>query len=260
MAIDALIFDLDDTLMAQDASDEAALLAACTLPGDAPRPEVLAASVLFHARLLWAASPTYPYCNRVGISTVEGLWAGFAGDGVDLAALRAWAPAYRLQTWSTALAEHGIHDSERAGEGAVRFMDERRARHVVFPETREVLDDLRGDYRLALLTNGAPDLQREKLRGSGLSDYFDAVVVSGDLGIGKPDPRIFARVLGGLGCAPERAAMVGDNPARDIAGALACGIYAVWVDRPGIVRQCEIVPDATIADLRGLRAVLHARV
>ncbi|MGV2482242.1 UNVERIFIED_CONTAM: HAD-IA family hydrolase, partial [Salmonella enterica subsp. enterica serovar Weltevreden] len=77
-----------------------------------------------------------------------------------------------------------------------------------------------------LLTNGVPDLQREKLFGTGLGEAFDLTLVSGEVGLGKPDPRLFRMALCAFGMGPEEAVMVGDNPERDIKGALSAGIRA----------------------------------
>jgi FMN phosphatase YigB (HAD superfamily) len=55
--------------------------------------------------------------------------------------------------------------------------------------------------------------------------------VSGDLGAGRPDPRIFAEALRAAGARPADAVMVGDNVAKDVEGALAAGLDAVWINR-----------------------------
>lgn len=255
----ALIFDLDDTLLVQDRSDDEARLAACLVASAryGLDPQTLAAAAHERARRLWLESPAATFCQSVGISSTEGLWAGFKGDDRHLKSLRAWTPSYRRETWGGALQAFDVDDDDLATTMAEVFVTERRARHVLFPEADAVLSDLKQDYRLGLLTNGAPDLQREKLAASGLEGYFDAVVISGDLGYGKPDPRIFMHLLGLLEVAPSEAMMVGDNPGRDIAGAHAAGIYAVWIDR-GSQRTPDMgsAPDATIGDLRSLRSLL----
>ena len=84
------------------------------------------------------------------------------------------------------------------------FPVERRARHVVFPDVEDTLVALRGSWRLAILTNGTPSLQREKIAGSGLAHYFDAVTVAGAVGVGKPDARAFAAALEAAGATPGR--------------------------------------------------------
>ena len=57
----------------------------------------------------------------------------------------------------------------------------------MFSDVEANLIKLREIYQLALVTNGAPDLQREKIQGSKLALYFDAILISGEVGIGKPD-------------------------------------------------------------------------
>ena len=105
---------------------------------------------------------------------------------------------------------------------------------MAFTDAAPLLQALQGRYRLAVLTNGAPAHQREKLHGSGLATYFEAVVVSGEVGVGKPDPRIFAAALAALAVAPSATVMVGDSIERDIVGAQAAGLRAVWLNRSGM--------------------------
>jgi putative hydrolase of the HAD superfamily len=88
---------------------------------------------------------------------------------------------------------------------------------------------LAAGHRVGLLTNGPSDIQRLKLQGTGLTPLFDDVVISGEIGVGKPQPAVFARVLGALGIGPEEAVMVGDSWERDIQGATSSGLSAVWV-------------------------------
>jgi putative hydrolase of the HAD superfamily len=85
-----------------------------------------------------------------------------------------------------------------------------------------------------LLTNGAPEVQREKTVRPGLESFFHPTVVSGEVGFGKPDRRIFEYALDRTKTVPEEALMIGDNPVRDIAGARECGMGTVWVNYPGI--------------------------
>jgi len=256
----AVLFDLDDTLIAQDASDEASFRAVCAYAGerravDAP---ALHGAIRRHADGLWRAAPTFAYADRIGIGYAEGLWARFTGDSPDLEALRAWTPAYRRAAWSGALRAQDVDDAPLAEELAALFGEERRGCRAPYPDAEPILRALREEYRLALVTNGAPDLQREKLHASGLEYLFHAMIVSGEAGVGKPDPRIFALVLERIGVRPAEAVMVGDNPARDIAGAQRAGIRAVFVERPGIRRQLgSVAPDARITGLHELRDILR---
>jgi len=260
MPIAAILFDLDETLMPDESAVEEALLAACELARERHGidPQALQQSVREHARRLWRASPTIDYCRAIGISSWEGLWGRFEGDDPDLIALREWTPTYRHESWARTLAERGVDDPALVELLATRFQEERRARHIVFSDARPALEDLRQTHRLALVTNGAPDLQREKIEGADLARYFEVVTVSGEVGVGKPDERIFALTLERLGVPPHSAVMVGDSLRRDIAGAQRAGLKAIWVNRTGASLGEGHRPDAQVHDLSRLRDVISA--
>src|SRR5438445_215818 len=83
-----------------------------------------------------------------------------------------------------------------------------------------------------LVTNGPSDVQRRKLAATGLEDAFDAIVISSELGVTKPDRRVYLHACRELGVAPGLAAMVGDSHPNDVAGPLAAGLgAAVWLVR-----------------------------
>jgi putative hydrolase of the HAD superfamily len=106
---------------------------------------------------------------------------------------------------------------------------------------------------MVIVTNGASCLQREKLAASGLGPRFDAVVVSGDLGVRKPDASVFRHALGLVGA--DHGVMIGDSLASDIDGALGAGLDAVWINRFGDGPGRDGVPE--IADLSGLADALR---
>lgn len=111
--------------------------------------------------------------------------------------------------------------------------------------------------RTALITNGPGPVQRGKLAAVGLTDAFDAVLISGEVGAAKPDTRIFEVALAELGVGAESAWHIGDTLAYDIAGARAAGIEAVWLNREGIARDAaEAVPHREIATLAELVPLL----
>ncbi len=230
MTVAAVLFDLDDTLLPEHAAAHAAILATAQTADAGVDPAALAVSLRAHARALWRASPTIDYARRVGISSWEGLWADLTGDSAGLTALRVWAPTYRTAAWSQAL-EHGLHPDQLAAHLAVQLHDERPARHHPYPDTIPPLDALAGRHPLAVVTNRAPALQRAKLAAADLAAYFTTVVVSADVGAAKPDPATFHEALRGLGVPAAAAVMVGDNLDRDVRGAQAAGLQAVWLHR-----------------------------
>lgn len=260
--IAAILFDLDDTLMIEMASEQAAFRAAgqfarsrCDLD-----PDALSRAVFRHAETLWHASGEHDYCRNIGFAPWEGLWSTFESDRPEMQRLRAWAASYRHAVWTRALAELGIEDETLADELAERYRQERAARHELFPDALPAIESLRGDFRLAILTNGAVDVQNRKLAGVGLAPHFETVVITGELGVGKPDPRPFDVTLERLGVSADRAAMVGNSLYSDVRGALNAGLLAVWLEREGAWRDPEdsntISPDITIHTLAELRDVL----
>lgn len=260
LRISALIFDLDDTLVVEEASAEAAFIETGELAqrryGVDPR--LLHATLRKCCREIWHAFPSHPYCKRIGISSWEGLWAEFTGPDPRLKPLRDWAPSYRLESWRTALQKHRIEDMDLAAELAETFPVLRRQKHVVYDDVTGTLDRLCGRYRLGLLTNGALDVQRRKLEGSNLEGYFDQVLISGEIGIGKPDRLAFETLLQRMNVRNQAALMIGNNLISDVAGAQQAGLRAVWLNRPGIPRNNGILPEWEIDGLDELWPILEA--
>ena len=253
----ALLFDLDETLVVEQAAAVAAFEATAGVVSGRHEvdPARLAIRARVRARELWRAAPTHAYCNAIQISSWEGLWCRFEGDEPSMRALRTWSPTYRREAWRLGLLDEGIEDIALAEELAERFPLERRARHEVFPDAEPALAELRESHTLALVTNGASCLQREKLAASGLGDYFEIVVVSGEFGVGKPDPSIFRHALSRLRSAGG-GVMVGDNLTRDIDGAIAAGLEGVWINRLGQVPAEPRPGVSEISTLSDLRAAL----
>lgn len=255
----AILFDLDDTLVADEAATTDAFLAASLLAQarHGIDPTALTNSVRRQAQRLWRAAPTITYCRAIGISSTEGLRARFSGDDPNLVALRAWAPTYRQTAWSAALGELGVADLALADNLAAALVEERGRRNWVYPDVVPALNALRASYRLALVTNGSPDLQRAKLMESGLADYFDAVIVSGEIGAGKPEARPFALALDALGVTHTQAIMVGDSYDRDIIGGRNVGLRTAWLRRQTtLLEEAREYAGIQISDLYQLSALL----
>ena len=100
-----------------------------------------------------------------------------------------------------------------------------------FPDAVATLRALRSvGIRVGVLTNGPGDVQRRKLAASGLEPELDAIVISGEIGVAKPQVGAFEIALAQLGTSAEETAMVGDSLANDVVGGLAAGLAAVvWL-------------------------------
>ena len=114
-------------------------------------------------------------------------------------------------------------------------------------DMREVLDALAPKYRLGLITNGTSEGQHAKIDRLGIRSRFGAVVVSGDIGIHKPDAGIFHACLSALNVAPDRAVYVGDHFENDVLGAQGAGMRAIWY--PNEPKKAEVPVARRLRDI-----------
>ena len=150
----------------------------------------------------------------------------------------------------------GLVGLPAADEIAAHYRARRDEEIRPFPDAIETVKWLReAGCRLALLTNGAAEAQRSKIERFELADLFDVVLIEGELGFGKPDPRVYRRALGDLAVEPYDAWMVGDNPEWDVAAPQRQGIFGIWVDRweRGLRPGWDVRPDRVIRRLPELR-------
>ena len=115
-------------------------------------------------------------------------------------------------------------------EFEVPFREEHIRNISLFPWTVPVLEALRQKgVRMAMVTNGWSWVQRKKLEKTGISHFFEEIAIAEEVGVSKPDPRIFLQTAERLGVAPGDCLFVGNDPTTDIAGARASGIDSLWI-------------------------------
>ncbi|WP_159883443.1 HAD family hydrolase [Paenibacillus puerhi] len=262
MTIKAVLFDLDDTLLWDDRSVKEAFEATCA---EASRhynidPARLEEEVRREARALYETFDTFPFTKMIGINPFEGLWANFTqGHQEEFRKLQALAPGYRKESWTRGLKALGIDDVELGAKLAELFPAERRKRPIVYEETFEVLDQLKEKYKLLLLTNGSPDLQKEKLAGvAQLAPYFDHIIISGEFGEGKPAASIFHHAMELLQIKPEEGVMIGDKLTTDIMGSNTVGMRNMWINRHELELTGDNLPVHEIRSLRDIEPILAA--
>ena len=118
---------------------------------------------------------------------------------------------------------------------------------VDFPETKEVLRALRKrGFTLGVVSN-ATDLVTKVLDNLRLSEDFDFIIVSEEVGVNKPSTRIFQLAAERAHTSPNRMLYIGDRLSTDIRGAVGAGMNAVLIDR------ADVYPDADCIRLRDLR-------
>jgi len=211
MAPLAILLDLDDTLVAFDAVTDVSWEQVCVdyarRPCQVPA-GVLASIIKEHSGRYWSDRDRH----RRGRADIRNA---------------------RRSIVSAAFAALGLPVSD-AIELADMYSEVRLANMYVLDGSYAILAQLRADgCRLGLLTNGDGPGQRQKIDRFALAEYFDTILVEGEIGFGKPDHRIYRRALSELHCAAHETRVVGDNLEWDVDAPQKMGIPSVWIDRKG---------------------------
>ena len=193
--IEAILFDLDDTLVQYERS-----------PG-----EVLQAS--------------YEIIGSDPMFSVEDYYARydeFAETCESMDELRSECFA--------ALADENGYERQQGRDVADTFSGERDQTNVeLLPAVPRVLNALSRKYRLGIVTNGAQDVQRQKINAVSLERWVDTIVIAGHEIPPKPDPEPFERAIQSLNATPATTIHVGNSLETDIAGASAAGLHSIWI-------------------------------
>jgi len=133
-----------------------------------------------------------------------------------------------------------------------------RRRLKLYPGVRRVLDELRHRCRLAVISDGQRAWALPEMRTVGIDAYFDPIVVSGDYGFRKPDPRLFEQALVKMGLAPWEVLYVGNDMYRDIYGPKQLGIKTVFFSsNQGRKHMDGVAPDYIIYNFEELHNAIN---
>lgn len=120
---------------------------------------------------------------------------------------------------------------------------------VRYPDAVPALELVRSKGLTTGMVSNATELARRVLRHLDMERLFDLVVISDEVGVRKPDPRIFEMAVDLAGSSPSKTLFLGDKPATDIEGATRAGLRGVLVDRR------DAFPDSGFTRIRGLDAL-----
>ena len=128
---------------------------------------------------------------------------------------------------------------------AVDYIENLSSHGHLFPNTTTILEYLKPNYKLHIITNGFQEVQDKKLKNSGIYNYFDQIINSEMAGVKKPNPFIFELALKRAGTRPETSLMIGDNLEADIQGAMAVGYRAIHFNAHNGPQHefCEMIDD-----------------
>ncbi len=233
IAPQAIIFDLDDTIIDDSSSVEPAWRTVCKEA--AAQVQGLEADALLAAlaparRRFWSD----PDRHREGRLDLRKATSGIVEE---------------------ALRSLGLDLPTLARNTAHRYRDLREAGVRLFPGAIEALEGLRAmGVRLGLITNGSAEGQRAKVERFDLARHFNHILIEGEFGCGKPDERVYRAAMRALGSEPEQTWSVGDNLEWDVAAPQRLGLYAIWVDPPGagLPAGATVRPDRIIRSIAEL--------
>lgn len=213
MSIQAVVWDVDDTLFDYTTADRegmrAHLVAEGLLAGHGTADEAL---------VRWR-------------EVTEQQWARFAAREVDF-------ETQRRDRTRVFLGRPELTDAE-ADDWFRRYVTHYESAWSLFPDVLPVLDALAASHRHAVLSNSSLPVQDRKLRVLGVHDRFEAILCAAELGVSKPEAGAFHAVCEALRLAPHQVAYVGDHPEIDGRGAADAGLLSVWIDRGGAYATIE---------------------
>ncbi len=212
----AICFDLDETLLDRRGL-EPSIWTTCELVARR-MPGIDADALLAANRTAW-----HDYW-----ATAEPAWIVGALDGATLA----------TEAWRRTLAAVGAAEADLVEYAAETHARLAREAHRLFDDAAPAIGALRSrGMGLGLISNGASDTQREKLQTLEIEQWFDVVIISGEIGAAKPDPAPFVAAVEALGVPAGEVWHVGDDLEADVGGANAAGLVSVWLNRDRRSRQ-----------------------
>jgi len=230
MRIEAVVWDIDDTLFDYTSADRGGMRAHLTAEGLLGRYDSVDGAITEWRRI------------------TDLQWARFAAGEATFEEQRRGRVRLFL--------DEELTDTE-ADAWFQRYIGHYEAVWALFPDVLPVLDALAASHRHAVLSNSSLHVQDRKLRFLGVHDRFESVLCAAELGVSKPAAEAFHASCEALGLAPHQVAYVGDHPEIDGRGAADAGLFSVWIDRGGIHLTGEAPPDLRrIASLAELPALL----
>ncbi|MFU1885760.1 HAD family hydrolase [Bacillus wiedmannii] len=123
--------------------------------------------------------------------------------------------------------------------------------------TIHFLNHIKSHFKIGIITNGSTHRQKAKIINTNLNNYFDTIIIYEEVGLSKPDKRIFELALNKLNVQPEDVLFIGDDLEKDIAGPQNANINGVWFNPQKIKNTTQIQPYAEINTLDSLLSYVN---
>ena len=201
----------------------------------------------------------HQHCSRAGLVAVQKTHSGQIAGSIDEVEsayselLEQWHEKVldgsmsidesRIERFRVLLSSEQSVATDNESQAAARcYRDAYDAAYRPVPGSIELLQRIKAAHPIGIVTNHVTSEQVKKIATIGVEPFVDELVVSEEVGVAKPDSRIFEAALLRLGGTPDEAVMIGDSWSSDILGATEMGIRAIWLNRYG--RPC---PDSSLA-------------
>jgi putative hydrolase of the HAD superfamily len=135
------------------------------------------------------------------------------------------------------------------------YAEKREQAVTPFPGAVDALVALKDlGIRMAMVTNGNSETQRAKINRWDLEQYFEYILIEGEFGTGKPDPKVYRNAMGTLDAQPSETWMIGDNLEWEVVAPQRLGITGIWNDwrGKGLPLGSSAKPDRIITSLQEL--------
>lgn len=149
----------------------------------------------------------------------------------------------------------GIYDQELADTFCCEALSRIPTKDKLVEGAVELLEYLRPKYNMYILSNGFQELQSYKMRTAGIDKYFDDIILSEEIGVNKPNPRLFEYALQKSGAMLEESIMIGDMFETDIAGAANIGMEQIYFN-PKKKENCIFTPTYMVTGLLQIKEIL----
>jgi 2-haloacid dehalogenase len=128
----------------------------------------------------------------------------------------------------------------------------------LFDDSIDLVKSLNKNYRLTIVTNGLKDVQDNRIRKSVIAKYFEDIVVSEEVAVSKPDPKIFEHTLNNINHIDKsKVLIVGDSLTSDVQGGINFGVDTCWYNPHKIENKTGIQPTYEISNLMELEDILE---
>jgi putative hydrolase of the HAD superfamily len=132
-----------------------------------------------------------------------------------------------------------IVDDQLSFEANEMYLNTSPYKTGLMPGALDALKYLSGKYELHLITNGFKEVQGIKIDRCGIREYFDKIIISEDVGVQKPHPKIFEHALNEVGTSAAGSIYIGDHPDSDIKGSKNAGWDQVFYNPENIDSEVE---------------------